>query len=206
MKESVARFERRTGARYDPPRNLRALGKPLAARASCPTLFRFPSPDALQALLRNSMTRLAPADRAVVWLATDVAATERPGAARSFGLAVVLRPLELQVVQVGPHAFLGSNGALGPDDVCWAPPSALKRGLAWDKLAHVDDVNAALGPKHDAERARVDDALGAYLEELSQLDHAGVPSPPKPWSELTPRKRLAQLADAGIRGRWTRAR
>ncbi|MBS2030316.1 MAG: hypothetical protein JST54_20610 [Deltaproteobacteria bacterium] len=206
MKESVARFERRTGMRYDPTRTLRALGKPLAARTSCPTLFRFPSPDALQALLQNSLTRLAPADRAVVWLAADVAATERPNAARNFGLAVVLRPLELQVVQAGPSAFLGTNAALGPDDVCWAPPSSLQRKLAWDKLAHVDDVNAALGPKHHDERSRVHDALGAYLEELAQLDHAGVPAPPKPWSELSPKKRLAQLADAGIRGRWTRAR
>ena len=206
MKESIARYEKRTGARYDPPRALRALGKPLGARASCPTLFRFPSPDAMQALLDDSLTRLAPSDRAVLWLASSVAATERPGAARAFGLAVVLRPLELQVVQAGRDAFLGQNAALGSDDVCWAPPSALERGMKWDAFAHVRDVHEALGPKLASERARVAEALGGYLEELAQLSRAGVPMQQRPWSELTPKKRLAQLAEAGIRGRWTRAR
>ena len=49
VKEPVAAFERRTGERYDPPDWLRALGEPLSPRESCPTLFRFPGPEGLQA-------------------------------------------------------------------------------------------------------------------------------------------------------------
>lgn len=204
MKETVAQFEERTGARYVPPRSLRAHGLPLGAREACPTLFRFPAPETLAALLSGARPRLAPDDRDFVWLASTIAGTERPGAARAFGVVAVVQPLALGIVKSDQRGiYLAPNVAPSRDLVLWAPPRALKAGFGWDRIADGAQLTRKLGKHLNDERARTLDALGGYLEELAELQKSGAPAPKRPWSELPVTSRRKLLAEAGVQSRWT---
>lgn len=205
MKESVAAFERRTGAAYRPPAELSAIARPLGRRQACPTLFRHPGPRALLELLRGGLLRLAPPDRRAVWLAEAADATDRKPAL-TFGAVAVLQPLRLSPCRLEGAAWLAPNRPLdGASALAWVPPSAVRVPVDWDRIAEPEQAAAACGPRLTAERRRVEARLSAYLEELSALRAAGAPGPGRPWLEVPAAERRRVLERHGVRPTWTRA-
>jgi len=204
VKETPAGFERRTGARYSPPAWLRAEARPLGPREACPTLFRYPGPEGLQALLGGRLARLAPGGSPSVWLSAHPA-RERARAARLFGAAAVLEPLALSPCATRrAGVYLGVNRRV-PEHapVVWVPPSALDAPIAWDRVRSAEQAERRFGRDYAALRARTLEALGAYLEELGSLERAGLPRPDRAWLAVSRRERLARLAAAGIAPRWS---
>jgi hypothetical protein len=207
MRESVAGFERR-GERYAPPARLRLLGEPLGQRESCPTLYRFPGPEALLAHFQERLRRLAPPGLGHVWLTSrPTGAYPRPVAC--FGTLVVLRPLELQACRT--HCFthtrdnwVALDRTLPPDALAWMPPSLARAGVDLDRVRDAEQARRRFGPRYDDERFAVQERLSSYLEELSELRRAGVPGPTRHWCALPTHERRATLDRFGVRPRWTR--
>lgn len=209
MKERVAAFERRTGERYAPPAWLLTLGDALAPRESCPTLFRFPGPEGLQAYFQDRLRLLSPPGRRHLWL------TSRPTGAYPrpvdlFGTLAVLQPLRLSPCRT--HCFthtrdnwVALDRALDPDEVAWIPPSQARARLALDRAASAARLRRRFGAGYADERARVQDRLSAYLEELSELRRQGAPGPRRHWCSVPAAERRALLARFGVQSRWTRA-
>lgn len=208
VKESPAAFERRTGERYAPPLWLRALGEPLSPRESCPTLFRFPGPEGLQAQFQGRLSSLAPAGRGHLWL------TSRPTGAYPrpvglFGTLAVLRPLRLQPCRT--HCFthtrdnwIALDRAVDPGEIAWVPPSLVRTPISFDRVRTAEDARRLFGKAVEDERRRVADRLSAYLEELSELRRRGAPGPTRHWCTVAARERRLLLARHGVRPRWTR--
>jgi hypothetical protein len=203
VKETVRAFERRTGLRYAPSAELRALGQPLSASDACPTLFRYPGPEGLRDHLQGSLRRLAPNGRAGVWLTTDPrGGAGQPSAVRLFGIVALLEPLRLHPC-AGPArgTYLGRNVPLaGLEGVAWVPPSLVRARVRWDRLRQADEL-----PRADDERSRVLEALQHYLEELAELRRAGAPGTERPWCATPARARRALLERYGVRPAWTAA-
>jgi hypothetical protein len=204
VRESVAAFEKRTGLVYAPPPFLRSLGRALRVRESCPTLFRYPGPEGLHALLRGELRRLAPPEVDWVWLSRTPAATRAQGAGL-FGTVALLEPLRLSPCMARERgAFLGANREVSEDlGLVWVPPSRLRARLPWDRIREPDEALGWFGPRHEEERAAVGERLALYLEELSALRRAGAPDPPRPWCGVSPRERRALLDRHGVRPTWT---
>ncbi len=204
MKETVRAFEERTRSSYDPPAFLRALGRPLAPRDACPTLFRYPGPEGLRDLLTGALQRLAPLERDAVWLASAPRGV-RPRAVGLFGTVAVLQPLRLAPCATGERGvYIGLNAALADLElVAWVPPSAVVRRIGWDALETAAAAARQFGPRYAEERAAVFDRLGAYLEELSELHRAGAPGPTRPWCDVPARERRRLVEQYGVRPRWT---
>lgn len=204
MKETVAAFEKRTGAGYDPSPFLRALGRRLAPGEACPTLFRYPGPEGLRDLLIGQLRHLAPSGRDAVWLAR-AARGVRPRAVGHFGTVAVLEPLRLSPCATRDRGiYVGANRPLDdPEALVWVPPSAVGRAIGWDRIRVAADAVARFGPQYAEERAALFDRLSAYLEELSELRRAGAPGPPGPWCDLGARERRRLLEQHGVRPRWT---
>lgn len=208
MKEKVAAFERRTGERYAPPAWLLGLGDALAARESCPTLFRFPGPEGLQAHFQDRLRLLSPPGRRHVWLtARPTGAYARP--VELFGTLAVLQPLRLSPCRT--HCFshtrdnwVAVDRALDPDQIAWIPPSRVRAPLALDRVRDALQVRRRLGASYADERARTEQRLAAYLEELSALRRAGAPGPARHWCALPAAQRRALLVRHGVAPRWTR--
>jgi hypothetical protein len=209
VKERVSAFERRTGERYAPPLWLRALGQALAAGESCPTLFRFPGPEGLQAHFQDRLQALGLPGRGHVWL------TSRPTGAYPkpvdiFGTLAVLQPLRLQPCRT--HCFthtrdnwIALDRAVDPGEIAWVPPSRVRGGVSFDRIRTADDARRRFGAGYEDERLRVADRLSAYLEELQELRRAGAPGPARHWCAVPARERRALLARHGVGPRWTRA-
>lgn len=204
MKESVAVFERRTGVTYSPPALLRSLGRPLRPRESCPTLFRYPGPEGVQALLRGGLRRLAPPGTDWVWLSRSPTGAQAH-AVGLFGAVAVLEPLRLSPCVASERgAYLGANRELSDhESLVWVPPSRARARLPWDRIRTPDEAVRRLGPGYDAEKAAVGERLAAYLEELSALRRAGAPDPSRPWCAVGSRRRRALLDRYGVRATWT---
>jgi hypothetical protein len=209
VKERAAAFERRTGDRYAPPEWLLALGDALAPRESCPTLFRFPGPEGLQAYFQDRLRLLSPPGRRHLWL------TSRPTGAYPrpvdlFGTLAVLQPLRLSPCRT--HCFthtrdnwVALDRALDPDEIAWIPPSHVRARLALDRVRSAAEARRRLGAGYADERARTLERLSAYLEELSELRRAGAPGPKRHWCSVPAAERRALLARTGVKARWTRA-
>jgi hypothetical protein len=208
VKERVAAFERRTGERYDPPLWLRALGEPLLPGESCPTLFRFPGPEGLQAHFQDRLRHLGPPGRGHLWL------TSRPTGAYPrpvdlFGTLAVLQPLRLQPCRTRCFTHTRDNWialdrAVEPAEVAWVPPSLVRAKIALDRTRTADDALRKFGPGYEDDRRRTRDRLSAYLEELSELRRAGAPGPDRHWCSVPAAKRRALLSRYGVPPRWTR--
>ncbi|HSB60746.1 MAG TPA: hypothetical protein VLI67_03435 [Vicinamibacteria bacterium] len=204
MKETVAAFRRRTGLAYAPPASLRVRGRPLGPREACPTLFRYPGPEGLQAFLGGLPGPLAPPGLDWVWLgAGPLVGQARRG--RLFGTVAVLEPLRLSPCRTGrSQVWVGWNRPAGePGSLAWVPPSAAGSPLAWDRIRDADDLRRRLGPRYEEERERVAELLGAYLEELRALRQAGAPGPTRPWCGVSAARRRTLLERYGVRARWT---
>jgi hypothetical protein len=205
----VAAFERRTGLRYAPPAWLLTLGDALTPSESCPTLFRFPGPEGLQAYFQDRLRLLSPPGRRHLWL------TSRPTGAYPrpvdlFGTLAVLQPLRLSPCR--SHCFthtrdnwVALDRAVDPDQVAWIPPSRARAPLALDRVRTRAEAVRRLGAGYRDERSRVDDRLAAYLEELQELRRAGAPGPKRHWCAVPAADRRALLARYGVKSRWTRA-
>jgi hypothetical protein len=208
MKETAAGFERRTGERYAPPRSLRLLGEPLGRRESCPTLFRFPGPEVLQAHFQERLRRLAPPGLGHVWLTSrPTGAYPRP--VECFGTLVVLRPLELQACRT--HCFthtrdnwVALDRAIEGGALAWLPPSLVRANVDLDRVRDAEQARRRFGARYAEERRLVAERLAAYLEELSELRRAGAAGPSGHWCSVPARERRARLARCGVRPRWTR--
>ena len=208
MKERVSAFERRTGERYAPPLWLRALGEPLSPRESCPTLFRFPGPEGLQARFQGRLGPLGPPGRGHLWLTSrPTGAYPRP--VELFGTLAVLQPLRLQPCRT--HCFthtrdnwVALDRAVPPEEIAWVPPSRVRDGVSFDRIRTADDARRRFGSSGEDERRRTADRLSAYLEELSELRRAGAPGPSRHWCTVPARARRTLLARHGVRPRWTR--
>jgi hypothetical protein len=208
VKETVAAFEKRTGLRYAPAAELRALARPLARREACPTLFRYPGPEGLRDFLSGSLRRLAPRGRAGVWLSSDPRGRAgQPQAVRLFGTVAVLQPLRLSPCAAAEKGtYLGANPpARGLEGLAWVAPSLLSARVPWDRLRTARDLLRHIGSGPDAERGRVLEQLDRYLEELAQLRRAGAPGLEKPWCELPASARRELLDRYGIQQAWTAA-
>jgi hypothetical protein len=208
VKERVAAFERRTGELYAPPPWLRALGEPLSRRESCPTLFRFPGPEGLQAHFQGRLRELAPPGRGHLWL-TSRPTGAYPRSVGLFGTLAVLQPLRLQPCRT--HCFthtrdnwIALDRAVGPGEIAWLPPSLARAEVSFDRVRTADDARRLFGAGYEGERRRVMDRLSAYLEELSELRRAGAPGPARHWCTVPLRERRALVARHGVRSRWTR--
>ena len=208
VKESVAVFERRTGERYGPPAWLLGLGEALSPRESCPTLFRFPGPEGLQAHFQGRLRLLSPPGRGHLWL------TSRPTGAYPrpvdlFGTLAVLQPLRLQPCRT--HCFthtrdnwIALDRGVDPGEIAWTPPSLVRAPISFDRMRTADDARRRFGKGYEDERLRTMDRLSAYLEELSELRRAGTPGPLRHWCTVQAAERRALLARHGLRPRWTR--
>jgi len=198
MKESIARFEARTGQAF----RAMAGGTPPGAREPVPTLFRYPGPQGLAEHLHGQMTQLAPIDAPFVWLA-EAPKADNAKSVGLFGVIAVLQPLTLGVVRDGRH-WLGENRALSAADaLVWLPPSAIKAGLNLDRIAEPAQAIKRCRD-HAGEKSRVADTLGAYLEELGALKHAGAKAPARAWCALPAVERRKLLASYGLKGRFTK--
>ena len=209
MKERVLAFERRTGERYAPPAWLLTLGEALTPRESCPTLFRFPGPEGLQAYFQGRLRLLSPPGRRHLWL------TSRPTGAYPrpvdlFGTLAVLQPLRLSPCRT--HCFthtrdnwVALDRALDPDEVAWIPPSHVRAPLALDRVRTAPEALRRFGAGYADERSRAQDRLAAYLEELSELRLKDAPGPKGHWCSVPAAQRRALLTRFGVRSRWTRA-
>jgi len=204
VKETPARFEKRTGVRYAPPAWLRAEARALGPRESCPTLFRYPGPEGLHALLGGGLARLAPPGSDAVWLAA-VPGHERARATRLFGAAAVLEPLRLAACATRRKGvYLGVNRSLRRAvPVVWVPPSAVRAPIAWDRIRGVEQAERRFGRDYAEEKQRTLEALGAYLEEVDAVARAGGPAADRAWLALGRKQRLALLAEAGVTPRWS---
>jgi hypothetical protein len=208
VKESVTAFERRTGARYAPPRPLRILGDPLRPRESCPTLFRFPGPEGLQAHFQGRLYRLAPPGLGHVWMTSrPTGAYPRP--VELFGTLAVLEPLRLHACRT--HCFthtrdnwVGLERPVGADGVAWLPPSLVRRAVNLDRVCSAREARRRFGKRYEEERSAVEERLAAYLEELQELRRAGAPGPARHWCAVPARERRATLLSHGLTPRWTR--
>lgn len=198
MKETPARFATRTGTAYAPI----AAGVPPGSRETVPTLFRYPGPQGLAEILQGRLAQLAPPESPFVWLAESGKA-DNPRATGLFGVIAVLQPLALGVTRQGGH-WLGQNRAMGPAEaLVWLPPVAVNAGLNLDRVAEPDQAMRKV-KDYAAEKSRVTDLLGAYLEELGALHNAGAKPLDKPWCALSAAARKKLLAKHGLRGRFTR--
>jgi hypothetical protein len=208
VKETVTAFCRRTGGRYAPPRALRLLGEPLGPREPCPTLYRFPGPEGLQAHFQGRLRRLAPPGLGHVWLTSrPTGAYPRP--VELFGTLAVLEPLRLHACRT--HCFthtrdnwIGLDRPLEAEGIVWLPPSLVRRGINLDRVRTAREACRRFGKEHDEERRRVEERLAAYIEELSELRRAGVAGPERHWCSVPLGERRALLRRHGIAGRWTR--
>lgn len=205
MKETVLAFSRRTGEPYAPTAELLGLGRLLRASEACPTLYRYPGPEGLQAALQGTLRRLAPQGRAAVWLSTDIRGRGgQPRAVAFFGTLAVLEPLRLSPVKTRErNMLLGENLRVDEALIAWAPASALRKRLPWDRLRSSDEVARALGRGYAEERARTLDQLHAYLEELSALRRVDASGDGVPWCTLALAERRRRLAANGVRPTWT---
>jgi hypothetical protein len=208
VKERVVAFERRTGERYAPPLWLQALGRPLASRDACPTLFRFPGPEGLLAQLQGRLHALGPAGRGHLWLTSrPTGAYPRP--VSLFGTLALLQPLRLQPCRT--HCFthkrdnwIALERAVPPEELAWVPPSHVRGGVSFDRTRTEDEARRRFGRGYEDERRRVLDRLSAYLEELGELKRAGAAGPSRHWCTVPARERRALLAAHGVAPRWTR--
>jgi hypothetical protein len=209
VKETVAAFCRRTGGRYAPPRSLLLLGEPLGPRESCPTLYRFPGPEGLQAHLQGRLRRLAPPGLGHVWL------TSRPTGAyprpiELFGTLAVLEPLRLRVCRT--HCFthtrdnwVGLDRPVEAEGIAWLPPSLVRKGINLDRVLSAGEARRRFGKGYDDERRRVEERLSAYIEELQELRRVGASGPDSHWCTVPLGERRATLLRHGVAARWTRA-
>jgi hypothetical protein len=206
MKEGVTDFERRTGLRYAPAEAGRALGRPLGPREECPTLFRYPGPEALRDFLNGLLRHLAPGGRECVWLSSDPRErSAQPRGVSLFGCVAVLEPLRLSPLAARPKGlYLGANLPLRRlPGIVWIPPSLGAARIRWDRLRSVDEVLGRAG--YAREQASVLERVNRYLEELDALRRAGAPRPRKPWCNLPESARRAALRRHGVRPSWTAA-
>ena len=181
-------FERRTGERYAPPAWLLTLGDALGPRESCPTLFRFPGPEGLQAHFQGRLRLLAPGGHRHVWL-TSRPTGAYPRAVDLFGTLALLQPLRFSPCRT--HCFthtrdnwVALDRAAFPDEIAWFPPSRVREPLALDRVRSAAALVRRLGAGYADERARIAERLSAYLEELSELKRAGAPGPRRLWCTL----------------------
>jgi len=208
VRETVGAFEKRTGERYDPPLWLRALGAPLASREACPTLFRYPGVEGLQAHLHGRLGALGPAGRGHLWLTSrPTGAYPRP--VELFGTLALLRPLRLQPCRTHclTHKrdnWIALDRSVAPAELAWVPPSRVRGGVSFDRIATAEEARRRFGRGYEDERRRVIERLSAYLEELSDLARAGAPGPKRHWCTVPARERRALLAAHGVPPRWTR--
>jgi hypothetical protein len=203
MRESLRGFERRTGLAYRCTPEQLVVGR--ALRDACPTLFRYPGACGLREVFTDSLNELGRPGGSLLWLA-DRPLHAAVAGARHFGTLAVLEPLRARPVLTRRRGvYVGLNqppGQLGP--LVWVPPSALHRAIDWDRVRTPADARRCFGPGLAAEKARVVERLHAYLEEVSCMQRAGAPPPPRPWCEVSPRARAARLAAAAVSGTWTR--
>jgi hypothetical protein len=202
MRERVADHRLRTGRPYA-PRGAVPGARPLADDEACPTLFRYPGPEALLEQLARAPVALAPPGAEVLWLA-ERPLLEAPAAVASFGTLVVLEPLALspQIVEGSPGLWVATPG--DPGEVVWLPPSRAGEDPArWDAVRTAADARALLGDVDD-ERALVMERLGSYVEELALLAAAGVPAPAGAWIDLPLEERARILGARGLAGIFSR--
>jgi hypothetical protein len=209
VKERVTAFEKRTGERYAPPLWLQALGEPLRPNESCPTLFRFPGPEGLQAHFQGRLQGLGPSGRGHLWL-TSRPTGAYPRSVDLFGTLALLQPLRLQPCRT--HCFthtrdnwIALDRRVDPAEIIWLPPSLARGGLRLDRIRSADEARRRFGAQYEGEQRRIAERLSAYLEELSLLRRAGAPGPTRHWCGVPARERRALLARHGVRPLWTRA-
>jgi hypothetical protein len=214
MRETVASWSARSGARYAPPEALLAHGRPLREDEPCPTLFRYPGACGLQGLLQDRPGEvLGPSWSGVLWLGDAPGHTDAKGAAH-FGAVVFPEALRLQpVVSTGPWApttadgravavYVAANAAVDPASYVWIPPSSFDR-VDWDAVRTPSDVRDAI-PDWEASRFQIARELSEYLEELDMMRRSGAPGPSGPWCDLPAEERRALMEQHGVRGIWTR--
>ena len=123
--------------RYAPPIG---AGRALSSKDACPTLFRYPGPLGLGALLEGHASALGPSDAPYLWLADKPLRTDE-GGAEAFGVAVVLQPLSFSPAKTKDRGiYLGINRIALPGTVAYLPPPLLGKRLAYDRLRDADDL------------------------------------------------------------------
>lgn len=127
-----------------------------------------------------------------------------------FGTLAVLQPLRLSPCRTHCFSHVRDNWvaldrALDPEEVVWIPPSRVRGRLGLDRVASAAQARRRLGRGYAEERARVEERLSAYLEELSEARRRGAPGPSQHWCRVSAAKRRALLARFGVSSRWTRS-
>lgn len=204
MKETPRAFERRTGGRYDPPGWLRQLARPLDADRALPTVFRYPGPCGMKRWFEGRLETLGPPDDRILWFAEPTIHEDALGAAH-FGTFAILEPLAFQPCAIRRGGvYVAENRPVAVDaPVAWVPPGALHAPLPWDELATAGAARAALAPFVAAERARVEESLGRYHEELAAMRRSGAPGPWILWHDVPARVRRRMLDRWGVAPVWT---
>ncbi|GMV40335.1 MAG: hypothetical protein AMXMBFR64_20510 [Myxococcales bacterium] len=211
MRETVAQFESRSGQRYRPPAWLRAVARPFAPDDACPTLFRYPGPCGLRELWGMGLPQLGPATVQGLWVAEAPLHEGVLGAAH-FGTLALLEPLRLHPCRATEDTPVHTTATLllalnRPTERCgstvWVPPSRLHAPLPWDSLQDPREARALMEPGWEEERREVHASLGAYLEEMGELQLRGAPGPHKAWCEVPREERRELLSRFGAKGRWT---
>lgn len=222
MRDTVHGYELRAGRPYGPADWVAALGRALADDEACPTLFRYPGPCGIQAIVGRDgkppegFTALGPPDRLVAWLSDATAHSGATGTAL-FGTVALLDPLGLgPALVIAPpfthptglggqraNVYVVENAPIGEGAaIVWVPPSKILAPIPWDDVATVEDANDALGAHLDEERREVSRRLTDYLAELDALKAAGAVGPGRPWCEVPEDQRRALLDRHGIARRF----
>lgn len=212
MTETFLDFEARSGATYDPPKQLTARCPRFESWESCNTLFRSPGPGAIRAYFEGTLEQLAHSDAPLVWM-SDAEHGTSPAEAEHFGVLAVLQPFHLQVCKTPEKgSFLGLNTALrsrttsfglGRDAVVWVPPSAIGRGIRWAHIRDKRDAEAHFGPHMAAERSQILARIDDYLAEVQGLQAANVGWGDVPWYSVERLERQALLERNRVPSRWT---
>lgn len=212
MTETFIDFEARTGGTYNPPEEMRKLGRVFESWEACPTLFRSPGPGAIRAWFEGTLEQLAHPDAPLVWLSDNENSTS-PAESAQFGTLSILQPLHLQVCKTRERgSFLGRNSpihsrttpaGLGRDGIVWVPPSALGRGIRWAHVGTKRDAESYFGPDLASEQSQVLDRIDAYLAEVKALEAAGAELGDVPWYANTDKERQSILEQYSVPSRWT---
>ena len=186
--ETVEAWEARTGARYLPPRAVRAEGAVLQPTDTCPVLYRYPGPCGLRDAFSGSLAHLAPATSPLLWLSEQPLHADVPGAAL-FGTLVLRDPLHVSPVRSArPGIWVGRNLA-----------TRRVPGVEWLAPSRLTDARGSRGTL--AEREAVAASVMAYLEELACLQETAGPG--VSWCRVSRGERERRLREAGVTPTWT---
>jgi len=180
------------------------FGTPVAPDRLPRVLLRFSGPCGVRDFFDESLTRLAPAEDSVVFMAARNVEFIAQGV-DYFGCFAVLNPLDYHLVQTpDPDVFVGENRRVEHlSDVVWIPPAVMKSVSNWAEL-DASDAHDLVAPTVAESRRTVSERISEYFEELSDLDRSGFLVGNKAfWFKRSQQDRLAILKDHGVAPRWS---